>query len=122
MLLARARLGKTMLLEEAGLDCTAIADTVDRFQKENPQLTLVKAPYLNDHPLVLEAFIDKLNEVDNGSPNMNCQLCQYRVQIVGNEHKVGTPQESHHHHVEGLGTDREHSHRNSHIHSHSHEH
>ena len=93
----------------------------DEFQAKYPQFNVVKAPYLNDHPLVLQAFKDKLVETEEGSPNMNCQLCQYRVQIVGNEHKVGTPQESHHHHVQGIGTDAEHAHdHHSHDH-HSHE-
>ena len=92
---------------------------VDDFQAQHPELSLVKAPYLNDHPKVLQAFHDVLDKTENGSPDMNCQLCQYRVQIVGQEHKVGTPQESHHHHVQGIGTDSDHNH---HHHSHSHEH
>ncbi|MDQ7016613.1 MAG: sirohydrochlorin chelatase, partial [Gammaproteobacteria bacterium] len=47
-----------------------------------------------------------------------CQLCHYRVQIVGSEDKVGTPQQGHHHHVQGIGTD---AHSHDHDHSHSHE-
>ena len=35
---------------------------------------------------------------------MNCKLCKYREQILGFEAEVGLPQESHHHHVEGIGT------------------
>ncbi len=34
---------------------------------------------------------------------MNCQMCKYRAQVLGFEHEVGAPQESHHHHVEGQG-------------------
>ena len=33
---------------------------------------------------------------------MNCALCKYREQILGFEAEVGLPQESHHHHVEGI--------------------
>ncbi|MBL4795223.1 MAG: sirohydrochlorin chelatase [Pseudomonadales bacterium] len=94
----------------------------DDFQNSNPDLKVVKAPYLNDHPLVLQAFKDNLIETEEGSPNMNCQLCQYRVQIVGNEKKVGTPQESHHHHVQGIGTDHSHDHDHGHHHHHEHNH
>ena len=36
---------------------------------------------------------------------MNCALCKYREQVLGFEAEVGLPQESHHHHVEGIGTD-----------------
>jgi sirohydrochlorin cobaltochelatase len=35
---------------------------------------------------------------------MNCQMCKYRTQVLGFEAEVGAPQESHHHHVEGIGT------------------
>jgi sirohydrochlorin cobaltochelatase len=30
-------------------------------------------------------------------------LCKYRTQVLGFEAEVGAPQESHHHHVEGIG-------------------
>ncbi len=99
-----------------------IYQDVDNFVAANPGIEVINAPYLNDHPLVLQSFVDKLTETEEGSPNMNCQLCQYRVQIVGNEHKVGTPQESHHHHVQGLGTDADHHHSHDHAHHHSHAH
>ncbi len=34
---------------------------------------------------------------------MNCQMCKYREQVLGFEAEIGLPQESHHHHVEGIG-------------------
>ncbi len=91
----------------------------DEYAQAHPDVTVVKAPYLNDHPKVIDTFAEKLEEIEAGNPNMNCQLCQYRVQIVGAEHKVGRPQESHHHHVQGIGTDADHHH---HHHGHSHDH
>jgi len=93
----------------------------DDYAEKYPDVTVVKAPYLNDHPKVIDTFVEKFEQISAGNPNMNCQLCQYRVQIVGSEYKVGTPQESHHHHVQGIGTDG-HSHDHSHGHSHSHSH
>ena len=39
-----------------------------------------------------------------GANLMNCQMCKYREQVLGFEAEVGLPQESHHHHVEGIGT------------------
>ncbi|CAH0993379.1 hypothetical protein SIN8267_03528 [Sinobacterium norvegicum] len=93
---------------------------VDDYADAHPDVAVVKASYLNDHPLVIDTFVDKWQQIEQGNPNMNCQLCQYRVQIVGAEHKVGAVQESHHHHVQGIGTDADHGHHHHHSHSHDH--
>jgi sirohydrochlorin cobaltochelatase len=66
-------------------------------------IQFVEAGYLNDHPLVIETFADRVREILEGSNLMNCSLCKYRAQVLGFEHEVGLPQESHHHHVEGKG-------------------
>lgn len=98
---------------------------VDDYAQANPDIFVEKAPYLNDHEKVIDTFVEKLEEIEVGNPNMNCQLCQYRVQIVGAEHKVGAVQESHHHHVQGIGTDADHHHghhHHGHHHHHSHDH
>ena len=87
---------------------------VDDYQAQHNDVNVVKASYLNDHPLVIDTFVDKLQEAEQGTGNMNCQMCQYRVQILGNEHKVGAAQEGHHHHVRGSGTDADHSHDHKH--------
>ncbi len=94
---------------------------VDDYAKTYPEVTVVKAPYLNDHPKVIDTFVEKLQEIEAGNANMNCQLCQYRVQIVGAEHKVGLAQQGHHHHVQGIGTDAD-QHHHSHDHGHGHHH
>lgn len=94
----------------------------DEYAAAHPDVKVVNAPYLNDHPLVLEAFVERMLETEEGTGNMNCQLCQYREQIIGYEHKHGQPQEGHHHHVRGAGTDADHSHDHSHDHGHSHGH
>ncbi|WP_020406272.1 sirohydrochlorin chelatase [Hahella ganghwensis] len=91
---------------------------VDEYAEAHPEVAVVKASYLNDHAKVIDTFVEKLGEIEAGNPNMNCQLCQYRVQIVGAEHKVGRPQESHHHHVQGIGTDADHGHHHHHHHHH----
>jgi len=49
---------------------------------------------------------------------MNCQLCQYRAQILVHGHNVGAPQEGHHH-VFGAGIEAD-GHMLDHHHSHSH--
>ena len=70
-----------------------------------PQIEFVKALYLRDHPKVLDAFYDRVGELREGQPAMNCQLCKYRAQIIGYEGDAGAPQTAHHHHVRGIGTD-----------------
>ncbi|RTZ62609.1 MAG: sirohydrochlorin chelatase [Aquificaceae bacterium] len=91
----------------------------DDYQAAHPEIQLVKAGYLNDHELVIDTFVEKVHEAEHGTGNMNCQLCQYRVQILGHEHNVGAPQEGHHHHVRGAGTDAdEHGHGHHHGHHH----
>jgi sirohydrochlorin cobaltochelatase len=62
----------------------------------------VHAPYLGDHPLVIDTFHERVEEVVRGDTQMNCSLCKYRAQVLGFEAEVGDPQRSHHHHVEGL--------------------
>ena len=92
----------------------------DLVAAEHPEIQFVKAPYLNDHPLVLDTFSERIEEIRNGVNNMNCKLCKYREQFLGFENEVGLRQESHHHHVEGIGTG--HSHSQGHGHSHDHDH
>jgi len=92
-----------------------------------PEIEFIKASNLNDHPLVLDAFAERVEEIRNGENNMNCQLCKYREQFLGFENEVGLRQESHHHHVEGVGTGTDESSdevedAHSHVHEHSHDH
>lgn len=98
----------------------------DEAAAANPDVEIVKASYLNDHEQLIDCFVDRLDEVLNGTNNMNCQLCKYREQVLGFEAEVGLAQESHHHHVEGIGTGdapaHDHSHDHDHGHSHDHPH
>ncbi len=80
-----------------------IYSATDEVAARHPDIQFIKAPYLNDHPLVLDAFQDRVTEILEGQALMNCQMCKYREQVLGFEASVGQPQESHHHHVEGIG-------------------
>ncbi len=99
-----------------------IYDYTNRAAAAYPEIEFVKAPYLRDHPLVVETFIDRIGEILDGTGNMNCQMCKYRNQVLGFEADVGLVQESHHHHVEGVGTgaklDHHHTHHQGHHHHH----
>ena len=107
-----------------------IYDYTDAVAARHPDIEFIKAPYLNDHPMVVETFMERIDEIRSGENNMNCQLCKYREQVLGFEAEVGLAQESHHHHVEGIGTgdahghdyDHDYAHGHSHDHSHGHDH
>ena len=88
----------------------------------HPDIEFVHAHYLDDHPLVIETFVERIRGIVAGDVNMNCSLCKYRTQVIGFERDVGAPQESHHHHVEGIGTDGGHGHHHHHHHDHGHGH
>jgi sirohydrochlorin cobaltochelatase len=81
-----------------------IYDQTDIVAAAHPEIRFLKAPYLGAHDLVVETFVDRLNEILEGTNNMNCQMCKYREQVLGFEAEVGLAQESHHHHVEGVGS------------------
>ncbi len=117
-----------------------IYEYTDLVASRHKNIEFVKASYLNDHPLVLDTFAERVQEIRNGMNNMNCQLCKYREKFLGFEDEVGLRQESHHHHVEGIGTglsdkgknsqeskkdhdlEQGHSHNHSHQHEHDHGH
>lgn len=72
-------------------------------QARHSGVEIVTAPYLNDHTLVIDTFIDRLQEMLVGQNLMNCAMCKYREQVLGFEAEIGLAQASHHHHVEGIG-------------------
>ena len=128
----------------SGVLVSRIRQHTDLVAADHPDVDFVSASYLGDHPLVLDTFVERVEEVLGGETAMNCSLCKYRAQVLGFEDEVGLAQESHHHHVEGLtdGCDlceREctgacqpdgipiplgggHHHGSSHDHSHGHDH
>lgn len=73
----------------------------DSLQKRFPEIEVLKAQYLGIHPSIADVFLDRAREGFEGRAHMNCSLCKYRVQIVGFESQVGTPQQAHHLRVKG---------------------
>ncbi len=88
----------------------------DESAARHPEVEFVKAGYLNDHPLLIETFVDRMAEIFEGENLMNCRLCKYREQVIGFEDAVGEAQMSHHHHVEGVGVGHDHDHGHRHHH------
>ena len=85
-----------------GVLVNRIYQSTDIVAEEFPDIEFVKVPYLNNHPLVIETFKERVEQILHGDNLMNCQMCKYRTQILGFEDQVGEPQHSHHHHVEGV--------------------
>lgn len=104
-----------------GILVRRIYDQTDAVAANHPDIEFVKAGYLNDHDLVIDTFLSRMEETLEGGNEMNCQLCKYREQIVGYESDVGAPQVGHHHHVRGIGVD-DHGHHHHHLHHHGHHH
>ena len=77
----------------------------EEFGRQHAGGEFLCAGYLNVHPLLFDAFAERAEEAVHGSPNMNCELCKYRVRLPGFEQAVGQPQVGHHHHVRGIGQD-----------------
>jgi sirohydrochlorin cobaltochelatase len=89
------------------------------FAERHTETDFLCAGYLDAHPLLYDVFVERAEEAINGSPNMNCELCKYRVRLPGFEQAVGQPQVGHHHHVRGIGQDGDdHDHGHDHAHTH----
>ena len=75
-----------------------IYEAADAIAFDYPKTEFLKADYLGIHPLLADAFLERAEETITGKATMNCSLCKYRVQIVGYERDLGTPQQAHHLH------------------------
>ncbi|WP_026381688.1 sirohydrochlorin chelatase [Afifella pfennigii] len=130
-----------------GVLVSRIYQATDAVAARHPEIEFLKASYLNDHPQVIATLKERAEEILSGGNLMNCQMCKYREQILGFEAEIGLAQESHHHHVEGVGAgcdlcnedgtcngrcqeeahthhghDHHHAHGHDHAHSHDHGH
>ncbi|HJO73889.1 MAG TPA: sirohydrochlorin chelatase [Rhodospirillales bacterium] len=101
-----------------GILVRRIYDWADEAAAAHPEVEILKASYLNDHELLIDTFVERVEEALEGDNAMNCQLCKYREQIIGYEGDVGAAQVGHHHHVRGIGTDGEDAHDHGHHHHH----
>lgn len=77
-----------------------IQAAVEKHRAVSGKEIAVTEPF-GSHDLILDTLDERIEEVENGSANMNCQLCKYRTRIVGFEHEVGREQVGHHFHVRG---------------------
>ncbi len=88
---------------------------VEATHSRYPQIEILTAAHLGDHPDIIEAVRYRYEQAVEGSAAMTCDLCKYRHPFTGFEAEHGLPQTSDHHHgLRGI--------EHSHGHSHSHEH
>jgi precorrin-8X/cobalt-precorrin-8 methylmutase len=73
-----------------------IYEATDAIAVDHPKMEFLKADYLGIHPLLADAFLERAEETITGKAAMNCSLCKYRVQIIGYEKELGSPQQAHH--------------------------
>jgi sirohydrochlorin cobaltochelatase len=59
-----------------GILVRRIYDHTDEIAAAHPDIQFVKASYLNDHPLVLDTFAERVEEILHGTNVMNCQMCK----------------------------------------------
>jgi sirohydrochlorin cobaltochelatase len=50
-----------------GVLVTRLYATCDRVAVDHPEIEIVKAPYLGDHPLVLDCLVDRVTEISDGA-------------------------------------------------------
>lgn len=84
-----------------GILLKKIYQQIDAF-KDTSDKQLIYTKSFECDELLLQTIDERIQEVEQGNPNMNCQLCKYRTQIIGYESEVGKEQMGHHLAVKGI--------------------
>ena len=53
-----------------------IFEAADTVAARHPEIEFLQAHYLDDHPLVIETFVERIRGIGAGDVNMNCSLVQ----------------------------------------------
>lgn len=100
---------------------------VDKVASENPGTEFIQTPYLNDHPRVIDAFVNRVEEIrqDDLATGQETLMSSFKRRLAAGEVEV------HHHHAEfvdpqddtqGLSESDHHHHHSDHSHEHGHSH
>ena len=103
---------------------------VDQVAVENPNVEFIKAPYLNDHEKVIDAFEIRVREIMDGQQSEETLMSSFQRRLAAGEVDIhhhhaeyseegGEQGEEGHHHAHSHHT---HSHSHSHSHDHAHDH
>jgi sirohydrochlorin cobaltochelatase len=90
---------------------------------KTPSESNSSSPYLNDHPAVIDTFVERVQISPATSRITRCANTARRSGLRG---RCGRRAESHHHHVEGINAKGpfeivNHAHQHEHGHDHSHD-
>jgi len=66
----------------SGILIDRIYGFTDRVAADHPEMQIVKAGYLGDHPKVLDTFAERVREQAGATPPPNCGTCPYRAQVL----------------------------------------
>lgn len=76
----------------SGILIDRIYGFTDQVALAHPDIEFVKAPYLGDHPKVLETFAERVSEQLEATPPPSCGDCGYREQVLAFD-------DGRHHHI-----------------------
>ncbi len=99
-LLPHSRIVAVPVFLFTGVLLKRIVSLVERRRTVSSKEIALTGPF-GAHELILDILDERIEEVESGTANMNCQLCKYRTQIVGFESEAGKEQVGHHFHVRG---------------------
>ena len=92
---------------------------VDQVAAENPNVEFIKAPYLNDHEKVIDAFEIRVREIMDGQQSEETLMSSFQRRLAAGDVDI------HHHHAEYSeegDAQGEEGHHHEHAHSHHHTH
>jgi hypothetical protein len=82
-----------------------VREAAARHAALDPATEILVTEHFRLHPLLLQAFEDRAYEALQGAASMNCDVCKYRVRVVGHDADLGQPQLGHHHHARASADD-----------------
>ncbi len=92
-----------------------LRETLEAAAARYPQVEFLEAPYLNDHPGVIDVFTARIEQALTGDNAMNCRLCRYRIDILAFQRPDGDHghdghdgHDNNHHHDDGDVGDHDH--------------
>jgi len=99
-----------------GLLVKKIFDITAQQQEQYPEIEMICLPEMGIHPRLFQVLREREIETQLGEVQMNCEMCKFRLAVVGkngNEHSHNHSHDHHHDHAHD-----HHHHGNGHSHAH----
>lgn len=81
-----------------GFVCNDINQQAAAARQRFSEIDIVVAHHLGHHQGIIDAVVQRFDDLRTGNAVMTCDLCKYRHRMAGFEDDYGRPQEAHHHH------------------------